>query len=253
LFVQRAQRPHRVVSLERAVSKLGIASRVEARALVAAGRVRVGGAVVRDPGRRVDPARDRIRIDGRPARAAPAAYWMLHKPIGCVTTRRDTRGRPTVYDVLPRNLPFLAPVGRLDLESSGLLLFTNDTQLAARLTDPRAHVAKVYAVTLDAPITAAAAHRLAAGVELDGRPTLPAAVELVGGDPASRLRITLVEGRNRQVRRMLAGVGRTVVALHRERIGPLALGRLAAGEARALRAPEIAALRTAAGAPRRRV
>jgi 23S rRNA pseudouridine2605 synthase len=148
------------VSLERALSKLGIASRVEARRCIETGRVRVGDRVVRDPRWRVDPDLDRIAVDGVPARRATAVYLVLHKPVGVVTTRRDPEGRRTVYDLLPADAPHLGAVGRLDLDSSGLLLFTNDTRLAARLTDPLTHVTKVYDVRLDAPITAADAARL---------------------------------------------------------------------------------------------
>ena len=245
--------PRRVVSLERALSKLGIASRVEARALIAAGRVRVGARTVRDPARRVDPAHDRIDVDGRVARAAAALWWMLHKPTGCVTTRRDPEGRRTVYAFLPADLPFLAPVGRLDADSSGLLLFSNDTQLAARLTDPETHVAKVYEVTLEGALTPQALQQLARGVEMRGQRTRPARVEVLRPAVPPRLRITLTEGRNRQVRRMIAAVGGNVVALHRTRIGPLALGTLRAGGARPLRAAEVQALRVATGAPPRRV
>jgi pseudouridine synthase len=169
-------------------------------------------------------------------------YWMLHKPLGTVTTRRDPEARPTVFHLLPAGLPHLGAVGRLDLDTSGLLLFTNDTQLGAFLTDPRTHVEKVYAVRLDAAIDAAAAQRLAAGVEILGRRTLPARVELLGPSPAAELRVTLVEGRNRQVRRMFETLGRVVVALHRERFGPLQLGELAVGAARPLRAVEQRAL-----------
>lgn len=246
-----SSRPLRIVSLERALSKLGIASRVEARALVVAGRVRVGERVVTDPLRRVDPARDRIRVDGRVARASVFVTWMLHKPVGCVTTRRDPEGRRTVYEFLPRALPYLAPVGRLDLDSSGLLLFTNDTQLAARLTDPESHVEKTYEVVLDAPLDADALRRLREGVVIAGRRTRPAGV-VVARSARPVLRMMLTEGRNRQVRRMLEAVGRTVVELHRTRIGPLALGTLACGAARPLAAAELAALRAAAGTRGRR-
>lgn len=227
------------MSLERALSKLGIASRVEARALIAAGRVRVGARRVVEPSWRVDMQHDRITIDGAPARRAGLQTWMLHKPVGTVTTRRDPEGRRTVFDLLPAGLPHLGAVGRLDLDTSGLLLFTNDTQLGAFLTDPQTHVEKVYAVRLDAPIAATDAQRLAAGVELSRRQTLPARVELCGTSPCARLRVTLVEGRNRQVRRMFATLGRTVVDLHRERFGPLRLGDLVPGMSRPLRAGEL--------------
>jgi 23S rRNA pseudouridine2605 synthase len=237
------------VSLRRALSKLGAASRTEAEALIAAGRVRVGGRVVRDASRRVDLELDPILVDGQPARPAAPQYWLLNKPVGVVTTRRDPQGRPTVYDLLPADVPFVSPVGRLDLQSCGLLLLTNDTQLGARLTDPQAHVAKVYEVRLDQPIDAAAARALAAGVDLGGRRTRPCRVELRAPEPCAELVVTLFEGRNRQVRRLFETVGRTVTHLRRIAIGTLSLGSLAEGEVRRLRTDEVRALL----GPRRRV
>jgi 23S rRNA pseudouridine2605 synthase len=233
------------VSLERALSKLGMASRPEARALVTGGRVRVAGRIVTDPAWRVDLAHDVITVDGQRAQPAAFQHWMLHKPSGVVTTRRDPQGRPTVYDMLPPGLPFLGAVGRLDLDSSGLLLLTNETQLAAALTDPRSHVRKVYELRLDAPIDSAAARALAGGVDVQGRRTLPARVELLAPEPSATLRITLVEGRNRQVRRMCLSLGRTVLELRRVAVGPLHLGDLAVGGARRLRPREVEALRDA--------
>ena len=237
------------VSLERALSKLGIAARPVAREWIRAGRVRVGERVVSDPAFRVDLRRDRIWIDGRRALAAAPQYWMLHKPAGYVTTRRDPDGRPTVHDLLPPHLPHLSAVGRLDLDSSGLLLLTNDSQLGARLTDPSSHVTKIYEVRLDAPIRPAEAARLAAGVVVLGRRTRPAEIELLGSAPARRVRVALVEGRNRQVRRMFATAGRRVEKLHRVGIGPLQLAGLPPGTARPLRPAELRALRTAAFGP----
>lgn len=232
----------RVVSLARALSKLGLASRPEARALVRAGRVQLEGRVVTDPERRVDPDHDDLRVDGRRVRRATASYWLLHKPAGVVTTRRDPEGRPTVYDLLPAGAPFVGPVGRLDQDTTGLLLLTNDTQLAAFLTDPERHVPKVYEVELEAPLGAGEVAELVSGVVVLGRRTLPAEVELLGRVPSKCLRITLVEGRNRQVRRMMEAIGRTVVRLHRTAVGPLRLGTLAVGVARPLTPAEIAAL-----------
>ena len=155
---------------------------------------------------------------------------MLHKPVGFVTTRRDPQARPTVYDLLPADLPFLSAVGRLDLDSSGLLLFTNDTQLAAGLTDPDAHVPKVYAVRLDAPIGVEEAARLAAGVLVRGRKTRPARVELRGKPPSAHAFVTL-GGTQPSVRRMFMTLGRTVLELQRCGSGA-ALGNLGVGKAR---------------------
>lgn len=215
--------------------------------MIAAGRVCVGGRSVRDPDWRVDLELDAIAIDGRPTAAAARAHWLLHKPVGYVTTRRDPDGRPTVYDLLPPDAPFVTPVGRLDLQSSGLILFTNDTRLGSRLTDPRTHVPKVYEIVLDRPVDRAAALRLAEGIRLQGVRTRPARFELCDPEPSYRMRVTLVEGRNRQIRRMFETLGCNVVRLCRVAIGPLKIDSLAAGEIRPLRAAEIRALRRAAG------
>jgi 23S rRNA pseudouridine2605 synthase len=239
------------VSLERALSKLGMASRPEARALVLAGRVRVGRRTMRDPGHRVDLDRDAISVDGRRVQAAAAQHWLVNKPPGYVTTRRDPDGRPTVYALLPPGTPHMGPVGRLDLESRGLLLLTNDTRLAAFLTDPASHVDKVYEVELDGEVPPEVVSRLASGVVLQGRRTLPAKIEAQDAG-RSRFRITLHEGRNRQIRRMFESVGRTVLDLCRVRIGPLAIEGLGAGQARSLRAREIAALHRLRGGSGRR-
>lgn len=210
--------------------------------MILAGRVRVGSRPVRDPSLRVDPQRDAIWLDGKRVRSAARASWLLHKPAGYVTTRRDPEGRPTVYDLLPADLPLMMPVGRLDRDSSGLLLLTNDTQLGAFLTDPRTHVPKGYEVRLDAPITASEAARLAAGVVVLGRKTRPAQVALRSAEPCADVEITLFEGRNRQVRRMFETLGLTVVRLRRVRIGPLWITGLKVGEARPLRSDERRAL-----------
>lgn len=240
-----ARAPRRVVSLPRAVSKFGIASRAEALFLILEGRVHVNGAVERNPNHRVDPDVDRIMVDNVPARPARPLIWMLNKPVGYVTTAHDPDGRPTVYDLLPRGMPHVSAVGRLDFQSSGLLLFTNDTQLAAKVTAPASHLAKVYEATLDAPIADAEARRLEQGVVVQGRRTQPARFQLAQPGASLRVTVTLYEGRNRQVRRMFESVGRTVVWLQRVRIGPVVLDGLGAGEARPLSADEVKALRRA--------
>ena len=240
-----ARAPRRVVSLERAVSKFGIASRAEARFLILEDRVHVNGVIERNPTRRVDPDLDRLMVDNVPVQPAKPLYWMLNKPLGYVTTARDPDGRPTVYDLLPRGLPFVSAVGRLDYQSSGLLLFTNDTQFAAKLTSPESHVPKVYEVTLDAPVSAALARQLEQGVVVQGRRTLPARLRLAQPGASLRVTVTLYEGRNRQVRRMFDSVGRTVVWLQRVRIGPVMLDGLGSGEARPLTDVEVRALRQA--------
>ena len=227
------------------MSKFGIASRAEARFLILEDRVHVNGVIERNPTRRVDPDLDRLMVDNVPVQPAKPLYWMLNKPLGYVTTARDPEGRPTVYDLLPRGLAFVSAVGRLDYQSSGLLLFTNDTQFAAKLTSPASHVPKVYEVTLDAPISTAIARQLEQGVVVQGRRTLPARLRLAQPGASLRVTVTLYEGRNRQVRRMFDSVGRAVVWLQRVRIGPVMLDGLGSGEARPLTDDEVRALRQA--------
>ncbi len=239
------------VSLARALSKLGLASRTEAARWIAAGRVQVDGAVARDPALRVDPARSRIRVDGAPARAVGKIYLMMHKPRGLLTTRADPAGRPTVYGLLRASgLPWIAPVGRLDQASEGLLLFTNDTRWADRLLDPARHVPKTYHAQVDGLLSAAELERLRAGVR-EGGETLAAreARVLRAGAKNCWLELVLEEGRNRQVRRMLDALGYATLRLVRVAIGPLALGKLARGAVRPLSASELAQL---TAAPRRR-
>jgi 23S rRNA pseudouridine2605 synthase len=215
------------VTLARALSKLGAASRAQARALITAGRVTVGGRVVRDPDRWLDPARTAIALDGTRLRKGAFTCVALHKPPGYVTTRRDERGRPTVYDLLPPEHRRLVPVGRLDRDSSGLLLFTNDGRFADALTSPERHLAKTYDVQLDRPLAADARAALERPLTLDdGTRLRPMHVGAVAGP---RLALTLTEGKNRQIRRALAHLGYGVVALHRVRIGPIELGDLAPG------------------------
>lgn len=203
------------------------------------GRVRVNGRTASDPDVWVDPDRARIEVDGAIVRRAAPRTIVLHKPAGIVTTRRDERSRRTVYDLIPSDLGYLFPVGRLDLDTSGMLLLTNDVQLGDRLTNPRSKVWKRYRVDVDAPVTPADVERLAKGVIIAGQRTLPARVRRLD---ARCLAIEIVEGRNRQVRRMLEAFGRRVVALHREAIGPVTLGRLPEGHWRDLTTAEHRAL-----------
>jgi 23S rRNA pseudouridine2605 synthase len=239
------------VSLARALSKLGVCSRAQGETLVRAGRVRVGGAVVRDPARRVDLARDRIVVDDAPVRAAARVYLALNKPRGLVTTRDDPQGRPTVYECLTDPaLPPVAPVGRLDRASEGLLLFTNDTRWAARLLEPASHVDKRYHVQVGCVPDDALVARMRAGVVDAGEPlAVKDARVLRSGGRTGWLEVVLDEGRNRHIRRLLAALDVEVRRLVRVAIGPLALGELAKGEVRALTADEVRALARAAGAP----
>ena len=234
-------------TLDRVLSKAGLGSRTESRRWIAEGRVAVNGRVVVDPLRWIDPKRDRVRFDGRPLRSAEKVYLLLYKPKGYLTTYEDPGGRKTVYDLLPRDR-YLFPVGRLDLDTSGLLVMTNDSAFAERLTNPRHEVAKTYLVKASTRLDAAQLERLRAGVVLKDGPTRPARAVLVretGGRTV--LEITITEGRNRQVRRMLEAIDSRVLKLVRIGIGPLRIGTLRIGEVRPLTPAEVRAL----GAPKR--
>jgi 23S rRNA pseudouridine2605 synthase len=228
-------RPGRRVQLHRALSKLGWGSRGQAWAWIQAGEVCVEGRVVTDPLTWVDLDRQRITRRGQSAPAAGSLTLALHKPRGIITTRSDERGRRTIYDLLPPDLPWIFPAGRLDADSEGLLILTTDAALAVRLTEPEHHVPKTYHVTVSGRPTAATLDQLRRGVELpDGR-TRPAVVRLLeAGDDPGILEIILTEGRNRQIRRMAAAVGHRVRRLRRVAIGRYLLGDLAPGAYRPL-------------------
>lgn len=240
--------PGRRRTLDRALARSGACSRSEAQAAIAAGRVTVNGRVVRDPMHWLDPQLDRIGLDGQPVRARPKVVWMLHKPTGYLTTRSDERGRDTVYALMEAAPGWLGPVGRLDKDTSGLLLFTNDTDLADAITSPRSKLEKRYKVTCTTALADAQLAQLRRGVVLDDGPTLPARVRrLEAAGDGTRIEIVITEGRNRQVRRMVAAVGSEVACLHRSAIGPLQLGALGEGAARELTAAELDALHAALG------
>jgi 23S rRNA pseudouridine2605 synthase len=232
------------VSLARALSKLGAATRTQAVELIAAGRVTVNGVPANRPAQRIDMARDVLALDGEALRAPPRRYLALNKPRGLVTTARDEHGRTTVYHCLRIEDKKLAPVGRLDLASEGLLLFTNDTQWAQRILDPARHVPKTYHVQVDRLLEPAEIDRLRRGIVLaPGLTTRPAQIGLLRtGGKTCWLEITLHEGLNRQIRRMIEGVGARVTRLVRIRIGPVELGDLAKGATRLLTEQEVAAL-----------
>lgn len=235
------------VSLARALSKLGVTSRREAERWIADGRVRVNTAVERAPSRRIDLARDRVVVDGRRVGDdTPRVVLAFHKPRGVVTTRADPEGRPTVYDALGEVGRWVFPVGRLDRDTSGLLILTNDHRLGERLTSPDHHVPKTYHARVAGVPDAEALHALREGLPLDdGTLTRPARVRVLGtasGGRSTWLEIVLTEGKNRQVRRMGAAVGHEVLDLVRVHIGRLALGDLAPGEWRELDAEQVKTL-----------
>lgn len=232
------------IRLNRLLAQAGVASRRGADVLIAEGRVTVDG-VVATPGTQVAPGQD-VRVDGAPVTGEELAYLMLNKPAGVVTTVRDPQGRPTVIDLLDV-AQRVVPVGRLDAETTGLLLLTNDGALAHRLAHPRHGVPKTYRALVRGLPGPAAVRRLSVGVELDDGRTRPAEVRVIGTrSGGAELELTIKEGRNRQIRRMCAAVGHPVLALERTAYGPLRLGRLQLGAARALKPHEIAALRDAA-------
>jgi 23S rRNA pseudouridine2605 synthase len=228
------------VSLERALSKLGLASRTEARALIEAGRVSVDGRTIRDPKHAVVPERAAIAIDGKPRRRSQFLTILLHKPRGVMTTRSDPEGRPTVYSLLTDVGTHVVPVGRLDLASSGLLLLTNDTQLAHWLTDPASAIPRVYLVTVRGRATPETAQRLIDGVTVDGEHLSATDAHVrKASSRESHLVITLAEGRNREIRRLLGAVGHPITRLRRVQFGGLSLGTLSPGRWRELGAEEL--------------
>ncbi len=235
--------------LQKLIAAAGIVSRRAAEVLIQDGRVTVNGAVVSVLGSRADPARDDIRVDGRRvAHGSPRRYLLLNKPRGVVTTRDDPQRRRTVMDLLAGVRDSVYPVGRLDYDSEGLLLLTNDGGLAARLTHPRHGLERIYEVRVRGVPDAAALRRLARGVMLEARRTRPATACLVAagrgakGDQAL-LRIGLMEGRKRQVRRMCDAIGHPVVRLRRVQFGPIHDRALPPGRFRDLTKAELAALR----------
>lgn len=233
------------VTLPRALSKLGFCSRTQAEALIAEGRVALSGRTVTDPETWIDLAEAVITVDGKPVVAEARLYLMLNKPRGLVTTRHDPEGRPTVFGCLGGYADaHISPVGRLDKASEGLLLFTNDTDFANALLDPATHVAKTYHVQMDRIADDEVLAALEAGVHHDGEFLHAKTVrKLREGEKNSWLEITLDEGRNRQIRRMLEALGIECLRLLRVSIGNLQLGDLEKGAVRALTEAEIKDLR----------
>ena len=230
-------------TLERVLSKAGLGSRTDARGWIGGGRVTVNGKNIRNPDHWVDPQRDRIAVDGKALRSAAKAYILLYKPKGYLTTRRDPEGRPTVYDLTGDAGTWLSPVGRLDLDSSGLLLMTNDTDFAERITNPDHKTRKTYQLKTATLLNDEQIDRLRRGIELNDGPTRPAEVKRLR--PSAKrtfLELTITEGRNRQVRRMIDAVGSKVLKLVRTAIGPIRIGDLQIGKWRRLAEAEVRAL-----------
>ncbi len=229
--------------LQKVLARAGVCSRRKAEALITSGRVSVNGAVTTQLGVKVDPSHDSVEVDNEAVELAPREYWLLNKPIGVITTVDDPWGRPTARDLVPTEARVF-PVGRLDASSSGLLLFTNDGDLAYRLTHPSFEHSKEYHVLVEGRPGAEDLRRLRRGIRLDGRRTAPAEVGVIRDeDGATWLRIVIHEGRKRQIRRMLTAVGHPVTRLIRVRLGPIALGDLEPGESRRLSPDERLALR----------
>jgi 23S rRNA pseudouridine2605 synthase len=234
-------RPHaKHVGLARALSKLGFCSRSQAFNLIREGKVHLNGSVVKNPESPVRLGKDRVQVDGKFLSAAEKIYLALNKPRGIVTTAADKKGRDTVYSLLPANLPWLAPVGRLDRASEGLLLLTNDSDWAARITDPASHLDKSYHVQINAVADDTLIEALQRGIEISKGDVLKAkrATFLRAGQKHSWIENVLDEGKNRQIRRMLDALGVGVLRLIRVSIGPLQLGDLPKGAHRPLRREE---------------
>lgn len=267
--------------LQKYLARAGVASRRHAEVVISEGRVTVNGAVVSEMGAKVRPGADMVAVDGEPVvLPAETVTFMLHKPAGYVTTMSDPQGRPTVAELVDASAyPGLFPVGRLDADTTGLLLFTTDGELGHGLLHPRRHVEKTYLALVEGRLNESDLRRLREGIVLDDGLTLPAGARMLAGDDARRaaaligsdagasgqlqrhggkrarsalekhgsyVEVRLREGRKRQVRRMLEAVGHPVIALHREAFGPLEVGDLPRGDARRLTGAEVAALKALA-------
>jgi pseudouridine synthase len=235
--------------LQKVLAQAGIASRREAERLISLGRVKVNGQVVTQPGSSASLEDDHIEVDGRALTQREAfEYYLLHKPPGVVTTVRDPQRRPTVVGLLRGVRARVYPVGRLDADSEGLLLLTNDGELAHRLTHPRFGVEKEYLVDLEQPASRGDLDRIRRGIELQGQRLAPRRVRAVAGAGGAQVSVILAEGKKREVRRMFEAVGSRVVRLRRTRFGPLRLGALPPGQHRPLTKEEIEQLRAATSA-----
>jgi 23S rRNA pseudouridine2605 synthase len=227
-------------TLERVLSKAGLGSRTEARKWIGSGRVRVNGKLVQTPDHWVDLERDAVSLDDKPIRARKKIYVLLYKPTGYLTTYKDPQGRPTVYDLIRDAGEWLVPVGRLDQDTSGLLLLTNDTRLVESVGNPEHKVPKTYLVKASTLVSDPQLEQLRRGVMLEDGATRPAVVKRVRDSAKySFFEITIYEGRNRQVRRMVEAIGSKVLKLVRIGIGGLRIGDLPIGKHRQLTAAEV--------------
>jgi 23S rRNA pseudouridine2605 synthase len=231
-------------TLDRVISQAGLGSRSEARSWIGAGRVTVNGKKVQTPDVWVDPERDRVSVDGRPLQASAKQYLLLYKPKGYLTTYKDPEGRPTIYDLLEGVSERVFPVGRLDQDTTGLLILTNDGEFGDYITSPESKVPKTYLVKSSQRLSDEQLDQLRKGVVLSDGPTRPAIVNRVrDSEKYTFFEITITEGRNRQVRRMAEALGAKVLKLVRTRIGLIEMGDLEIGKYRPLLPPEIAVLR----------
>ncbi|MBM3756891.1 MAG: rRNA pseudouridine synthase [Acidobacteria bacterium] len=240
--LEQKKRP--LKTLERVISKAGIGSRTEARSWIHERRVKVNCKVIENPDHWVDMKRDRVWLDDKPLEQRDRLYLLLYKPTGYLTTYKDPEGRPTVYDLIEDVDTFLSPVGRLDLDTSGLLIMTNDTQFAEHVTNPDSHVPKTYLAKASALLTDDQLEQLRRGIELSDGMTRAAIVKrLRNSGKHTHFEITISEGKNRQVRRMVEALGAHVMKLVRVRIGAIGIGELPIGEWRLLTRAEITSLR----------
>ena len=233
--------------LQKFLAQAGIASRRKAEELILAGRVKVNGMTITQLGSKIDPKKDIVTLDQRPVKITKQyEYYLLNKPCRVVTTMHDPQGRTKVKDLLHGINTRVYPVGRLDYDTEGLLILTNDGELAYRLMHPKYKVAKTYLVTVKGILDKNSLRRLQKGVLLEDGPTMPAKVTILeSGENYCRLEMTIREGRNRQVRRMCEAVGHPVLSLKRLKFGPLSLGQLKPGQYRKLEEKEIRELKKA--------
>jgi 23S rRNA pseudouridine2605 synthase len=241
------------VRLQKLIASAGLTSRRKAEEWILEGRVRVNGETCRKLGTTVDPDADEVRVGRRVVRPAPRKTVVLHKPAGCLTTMSDPHGRPTVVDLLPKPLrnSRLVPVGRLDMDTTGVLILTNDGDLAQAIAHPRSGCEKEYKVRVKWRVTPATIQRIRRGIPLEGRRTAPCRARILRkGRDVTDISVVIREGRHHQVKRMMVAVGHPPLRLKRTRVGPVTLDRLRLGACRELRRRELDQLRRSAAVSR---